>query len=122
MVDGNQISFGSRGEAQAVASSGWGSDDHFAEIDAQFDSLDDGGDDDNGGKYICSTMVHLGKWRMSREFTLMANWHRKQCSLWQKGYTTYGKWVAKNLVSKHEFFQDLAQEFYEHRVRGRNSL
>ena len=33
-------SFGTRGEAEAVAGQGWGSDAQFDAIDAQFDALD----------------------------------------------------------------------------------
>ena len=114
--------FGSEGEANAVANSGWGSDDHFDEIDKQFESNTSsgggGGGGGGGGSYCCGKMVQHELWKTRREFALMHKWHREQPQWWRDGYDVWGNLVAETLLKKNTpFWTSVMQSFYEHHVK-----
>jgi hypothetical protein len=110
-------SFGSQGEADAVANDGWGSDAHFDAIDAQFDANTSSSDSgsDSGGSYCCTKMVEHELWSTRREYAKMCVWHRKQPQWWIDGYDIWGKVIANTVLAKKSpFWTRVMQEFYEH--------
>lgn len=111
-------SFGSQGEADAVANDGWGSDAHFDSIDAQFDSNDSSGGSDSGGSYCCTKMVDHELWKTRREFAMMHKWHRDQPQWWRDGYDVWGNVVAETLLKKKtKFWTSVMQSFYDYHVK-----
>jgi len=112
--------FGSKDEADAVASDGWGSDAHFDAIDAQFDANESsGGDGDSGGgSYCCTKMVDHELWKTRREFAMMHKWHREQPQWWRDGYDVWGNIVAETLLkNKTKFWTSVMQSFYDYHVK-----
>jgi len=114
--------FGSQGEADAVASDGWGSDAHFDAIDDQFDANEStsggGGGDAGGGSYCCTKMVDHELWKTRREFALMHKWHREQPQWWRDGYDVWGNVIAETLLKKNSpFWTSVMQSFYDHHVK-----
>ena len=68
-------------------------------------------------------MVQEGKWSEKREFARMTSWSIRKFapkhSWWLKGYSKWGKWVAKNIVLKTNWGKDLMQHFYNYHVEGK---
>ena len=77
----------------------------------------------SGGRWCCSSMVHAGLWSEKREFARMTSWSIKRFapkhSWWLQGYNKWGKWVAKNIVSKFDWGKDLMQSFYDYHVESK---
>jgi hypothetical protein len=97
--------------------------DFFSDND---DSGSGGGGGGGGGgssRWCCSAMVHAGLWTEKREFARMTLWSMRKFgpehSWWLRGYNHWGKWVAKNIVTKYGWGKTLMQAFYDYHVEGK---
>ena len=101
---------------QAAADDDYGTVDDFggAGPDVGGDSGGGGGD----GSYCCTASVKQ-KVMSNKELYALHKWHHSQDSWWVNGYDVWGKWVAKNLVSKHKYFAHLTKAFYNWKVNGK---
>ena len=68
-----------------------------------------------GGTYCCTASVKQ-KVMNGRQLYYLHQWHHNQSKHWVNGYDVWGKWVAKNLVSKYKYFAELTLAFYEWKV------
>ena len=104
---------------QAAASDDYGSIDDFGGAGA--DVGGDSGGGGGGGTYCCTASVKQ-KVMTNKELYALHKWHHSQSTWWIEGYDVWGKWVAKNLVSKHKYFAHLTKAFYEWKVNGKFSF
>ena len=86
---------------------------------SQDDSGDSGGG--GGGTYCCTASVKQ-KVMTNKELYALHKWHHSQSAWWINGYDVWGKWVAKNLVSKNKYFAHLTKAFYNWKVNNKFSF
>ena len=80
----------------------------------------DGGGGGGGGTYCCTASVKQ-KIMTNRDLFELHNWHHSQSKWWTEGYDVWGRWVAKNLVSKCKYFAKLTKAFHNWKVDGKFS-
>ena len=84
-------------------------------------SSDSGGDSGGGGTYCCTASVKQ-KVMTNKELYALHKWHHSQSKWWINGYDKWGKFIAKNLVSKYKYFAHLTKAFGEWKVKGKFSF
>ena len=113
--DNNDSDYGgSQTGSQTSHSGGYGG---FADDAAVSDQ--GGGDSGGGGGTYCCTASVKQKVMTNKELYALHNWHHSQSTWWIEGYDVWGKWVAKNLVSKNKYFAHLTKAFYDWKVNNK---